>query len=48
MGSHIDAQIKSDSMIGQSFRRESDDTRDDNALQDHLRLRDSIDDNDIY
>ena len=45
----LDAQIKSDSMIGQSFRRESDNTRDDDALQDHLRQRDSIDDeDDIY
>ena len=46
---YLDAQIKSDSMIGQSFRRESDNTRDDDALQDHLRQRDSIDDeDDIY
>ena len=45
---YLDAQIKSDKMIGKTFRSELDDTRDDEALQNHLRLRDPIDDNDIY
>ena len=45
---YLDAQIKSDKMISETFRSESDDTRDDETLQNHLRLRDPIDDNDIY